>query len=204
MNDFHSGFLSKGPEESADGDHDHHLRHHRRHNIHHHHWLWSSGQVGTVSYAKVQTLRTPDAQPAIAMEGGSRPQPQWGGAGGNPHHREPQGGGGYYGVGGGGGAQQRCTIYMVAPRRAPPPLPPPMVSYPVMYSYTSISNGRHVVFSPPPPPCGTGYLLRFCPVKQDIPLLLHPLPHRRGFCASPPPTVRANPPPMEQDGFPVL
>ena len=47
----------------------------------------------------------------------------------------------------------------------PPPLPPPW--YPVMYSYTSISNGRHGVFSPPPPveqdippavlSCGTGY-----------------------------------------------
>ena len=35
LNDFHSGLLSKGPEESADGDHDHHLRHHHRHNIHH-------------------------------------------------------------------------------------------------------------------------------------------------------------------------
>ena len=84
-----------------------------------------------VSHPKVQTLsnRTPDAQPAIAMEGGaadrnhsgegqggthttgnhrggggSRPQPQWGGAGGNPHHREPQGGGGIpWGGGGRGG-----------------------------------------------------------------------------------------------------
>ena len=63
LNDFHSGLLSKGPEESADGDHDHHLRHHHRHNIPHYHWLWSSGQVGTVSHPKVQTLsnRTPDA-----------------------------------------------------------------------------------------------------------------------------------------------
>ena len=33
--------------------------------------------------------------------GGSRPQPQWGGAGGNPHHREPQGGGGIPWCGGG-------------------------------------------------------------------------------------------------------
>ena len=89
MNGFHSGLLSKGPEESADGDHDHHLRHHHRHNIHHYHWLWSSGQVGTVSHPKVQTLsnRTPDAQPATAMEGGAADRNQWGGAGGNPHHR---------------------------------------------------------------------------------------------------------------------
>ena len=35
---------------------------------------------------------------------GSRPQPQWGGAGGNPHHREPQRGGGIpWGGGGRGG-----------------------------------------------------------------------------------------------------
>ena len=41
LNDFHSGLLSKGPEESADGDHDHHLRHHhRQNNVHHYHWLW--------------------------------------------------------------------------------------------------------------------------------------------------------------------
>ena len=31
LHDFHSGLLSKGPEESADGDHDHHLRHHHLH-----------------------------------------------------------------------------------------------------------------------------------------------------------------------------
>ena len=120
MNDFHSGLLSKGPEESADGDHDHHLRHHR-HNIHHYHWLWSSGQVGTVSHPKVQTLsnRTPAAQPAIAMEGGAADR-NWGGAGGpqgggadGNHSGEGQGGthttgnhrgeGGYHGVGGGRG-----------------------------------------------------------------------------------------------------
>ena len=47
LNDFHSGLLSKGPEESADGDHDHHPRHHHHHHdTHHYHWLWSSGQVG--------------------------------------------------------------------------------------------------------------------------------------------------------------
>ena len=46
LNDFHSGLLSKGPEQSADGDHGHHLRHRRHHNIHDYHWLWSSGQVG--------------------------------------------------------------------------------------------------------------------------------------------------------------
>ena len=124
LNDFHSGLLSKGPEESADGHHDHHLRHHR-HNIHHYHWLWSSGQVGTVSHPKVQTLsnRTPDAQPAIAMEGGAADRNHSGegqgdhrGEGGadRNHSGEGQGGthttgnhrgeGGYHGVGGGGGA----------------------------------------------------------------------------------------------------
>ena len=50
LNDFHSGLLSKEPEESADGDHDHHPRHHHHHHhhhdTHHYHWLWSSGQVG--------------------------------------------------------------------------------------------------------------------------------------------------------------
>ena len=51
-----------------------------------------------------------------------------------------------------------------------------------MYSYTSISNGRHGVFSPRSPL-----------VEQDIPLLLrHPLPPPPRFCAlpaaSPPPT----------------
>ena len=46
-------------------------------------------------------------------------------------------------------------IYGCAPAGPPPPSPP---WYPVMYSYTSMSNGRHGVFSPPPPPpCGTGY-----------------------------------------------
>ena len=118
---FIRGLLSKGPEESADGDHDHHLRHHHRHNIHHYHWLWSSGQVGTVSHPKVQTLSnwTPDAQPAIAMEGGAnRPQPQWGGAGGNPHHREPQGG--YHGVGGQGGPSSAAPyILHPYPRSSP-------------------------------------------------------------------------------------
>ena len=100
LNDFHSGLLSKGPEESADGDHDHHLRHHHRHNIHHYHWLWSSGQVGTVSHPKVQTLsnRTPDAQPAIAMEGGAADR---------NHSGEGQGGthttGNHRGEGGRGG-----------------------------------------------------------------------------------------------------
>ena len=46
LNDFQLGLLSKGPEESADEDHDHHLRHHHPHNIHHCQWLWRSGQVG--------------------------------------------------------------------------------------------------------------------------------------------------------------
>ena len=46
LNDFHSELLSKGPEESADGAHDHHFRHHHYHHIHQYHWLWSSGQVG--------------------------------------------------------------------------------------------------------------------------------------------------------------
>ena len=39
LNDFHLGLLSKGRHESADGDHDYHLRHHR-HNHHHYHRLW--------------------------------------------------------------------------------------------------------------------------------------------------------------------
>ena len=94
-------------------------------NIHHYHWLWSSGQVGTVSHPKVQTLsnRTPDAQPAIAMEGGAADRNHSGegqgdhrGEGGadRNHSGEGQGGthttgnhrgeGGYHGVGGGGGA----------------------------------------------------------------------------------------------------
>ena len=141
LNDFHLGLLSKGPEESADGDHDHHLRHHHRHNIHHYHWLWSSGQVGTVSHPKVQTLsnRTPDAQTAIAMEGGAADRNHSGegqggthttgnhrgeggadrnhsgeGQGGNPHHREPQGGGGIpWGGGGRGGLAALHHIYLL-------------------------------------------------------------------------------------------
>ena len=64
-----------------------------------------------------------------------------------------------------------------------PPLHPFMVS--VMYSCISISNGCHGVFSPPPPPplWNRISLLRFCPVEQDIPLLLrYPLPpHRAGL-----------------------
>ena len=76
LNDFHSGLLSKGPEESADGDHDHHLRHHHRHNIRHYHWLWSSGQVGTHSGE---------------------------GQGGTHTTGNHRGEGGYHGVGGGGG-----------------------------------------------------------------------------------------------------
>ena len=106
LNDFHSGLLSKGPEESADGDHDHHLRHHHRHNIRHYHWLWSSGQVGTVSHPKVQTLsnRTPDAQPAIAMEGGAADRNHSGeGQGGTHTTGNHRGEGGYHGVGGGRG-----------------------------------------------------------------------------------------------------
>ena len=102
MNDFHSGLLSKGPEESADGDHDHHLGHHHRHNFHHYHWLWSSGQVGTVSHPKVQTLsnRTPDAQPPIAMEGGAAGRGR-----GEPTPQGTTGGrGDTMGWGGGGGA----------------------------------------------------------------------------------------------------
>ena len=71
------------------------------------HWLWSSEQVGTVSHPKVQTLsnRTPDGQPAIAMEGGAADRNHSGEGQGNPHHREPQGGrGDTMGWGGGGGA----------------------------------------------------------------------------------------------------
>ena len=53
-----------------------------------------------------------------------------------------------------------------------PPFPLPW--YPVMYSCTSISNGRHGVFSPPPhpPPLWNRISLCFCGI---------PFPHRRGF-----------------------
>ena len=116
MNDFHSGLLSKGPEESADGDHDHHLRHHHRHNIRHYHWLWSSGQVGTVSHPKVQTLsnRTPDAQPAIAMEGGAADRNHSGeGQGGTHTTGNHRGEGGYHGVGGGGGRGGLAALHHI-------------------------------------------------------------------------------------------
>ena len=98
-----------------DGDHDHHLRHHHRHNIHHYHWLWSSGQVGTVSHPKVQTLsnRTPDAQPAIAMEGGAADRNHSGeGQGGTHTTGNHRGEGGYHGVGGEGGLAALHHIYM--------------------------------------------------------------------------------------------
>ena len=56
-----------------------------------------------------------------------------------------------------------------------------------------------MVCSPRPPPLWNRIsLLRFCPVEQDIPLLLrYPLPPPPRFCAllpaaSPPPTVRAS------------
>ena len=79
-------------------------------------------------------------------------------------------------------------IYMVAPRR---PTPRPQW-YPVMYSCTSISNGRHGVFSPPP--CGTGY-----PSASVFVLcfLRHPLPPPLRFCGFP--TVRAG----QEEGEPT-
>ena len=46
LNDFHSRLLSKGPEESADGDHDHHLRHHHHQNIHHYHCFGAQSRSG--------------------------------------------------------------------------------------------------------------------------------------------------------------
>ena len=98
----------------------------------------------------------------------------------------------------------------------PSPLPPPW--YPVMYSCTSISNGRHGVFSPPPP------------VEQDIPpavLWFCNCACRPGRNENPPPPplwnrmvfpfaihthtpclcecmtiLSPNPSPVEQDGFP--
>ena len=100
--------------------------------------------------------------------------------------------------------------------------PPPR--YPVMYSYTSISNGRHGVFSPPPPPplCGIPFPTAavLCSASCGI-----PSPHPCGFVVfqlcvrareegDPPPlwnrmvfpfaihTHTTNPPPVEQDGFP--
>ena len=95
-------------------------------------------------------------------------------------------------------------IYGYAPAGPPPPW------YPVMYSYTSISNGRRGAFSPPPVappsvlPCGTGY--------PSASAASPPPPPR--FCASPPcrPGRKENPrrrtrppppPPVEQDGFPL-
>ena len=81
-----------------------------------------------------------------------------------------------------------------APAGPPPSPPPPPPWYPVMYSYTSISNGRHGVFSPPPPR-GTGYPL----------LPLPPTPAVLWFsnCAcGPGRKENPPPPPVEQDGFP--
>ena len=65
LNDCHSGLLSKGPGESADGDH--HLRHHHHHNFITIIGFGAQGRAefsGTVSHPKVQTLsnRTPNQQ----------------------------------------------------------------------------------------------------------------------------------------------
>ena len=77
---------------------------------------------------------------------------------------------------------------MVAPGGLPPTSPP---RYPVMYSYTSISNGRHGVFSPPP--LWNRISLCFCGI---------PFPHRRGFvlCFLRHPL----PPPLRFCGFPTV
>ena len=100
--DCHSGLLSKGPGESADGDH--HLRHHHHHNFITIIGFGAQGRAefsGTVSHPKVQTLsnRTPNQQ---WPWNGVQPTATTGGAaGGNPHHGEPQGARvGYHGVGG--------------------------------------------------------------------------------------------------------
>ena len=93
---------------------DHHLRHHHRHK-HHYHWLWSSGQVGTVSHPKVQTLsnRTPDAQPAIAMERGAADRNHSGeGQGGTHTTGNHRGRGDTMGGGGGLAARHHIYIYM--------------------------------------------------------------------------------------------
>ena len=99
-------------------------------------------------------------------------------------------------------------IDMVAPRRVPPPW------YPVMYSYTSISNGRHSVFSPPlpPTPCGTGYPSASAASPSPTAAVLcsaflrHALPPPLRFCGFPTVRVghagRKENPPVEQDGFP--
>ena len=102
------------------------IRHHHRHNIHHYHWLWSSGQVGTVSHPKVQTLsnRTPDAQPAIAMEGGAADR-NHSGRHITGNHRAQGGGGIPWGGGGKGGLAALHHIGSGVWHSQPPP--PPMV-----------------------------------------------------------------------------
>ena len=98
LNDFQSGLLSKGPEESADLDHDQRLRHHHHHNIHHYHWLWSSGQVGVQWNCIIRSKRLATRRPTSNSHGRgrSRPQPRGG-----------RGRGGYHGRGRG----VRCTIH---------------------------------------------------------------------------------------------
>ena len=96
MNGFHSGLLSKGPEESADG-------------------IMTTISVIIIAIIFITIIgfgaqgslsnRTPDAQPAIAMEGGAADRNHIGEGQGGTHttgnHRVE---GGYHGVGGGGGA----------------------------------------------------------------------------------------------------
>ena len=68
LNEFHSGLLSKRPEESADGE-------------------MTTIFVIIITITFITIIGFGAQGRSIAMEGG-------GGAGGNPHHREPQGGGG--------------------------------------------------------------------------------------------------------------
>ena len=77
-------------------------------------------------------------------------------------------------------------IYIYIHGCAPAAPPPPR--YPVMYSYASISNGRHGVFSPPPL-WNRISLLRFCPVENRISLCFCGIPSSNGChgAFSPPP-----------------
>ena len=85
----------------------------------------------TVSHPKVQTLsnRTPDAQPAIAMEGGAADRNHSGeGQGGTHTTGNHRGEGGYHGVGGEGGLAALHHIYI----------------YIYMYIYLCVCNYRKI------------------------------------------------------------
>ena len=80
---------------------------------------------------KVQTLsnRTPDAQPAIGMEGGAADRNHSGEGQGGTHITGNHRGEGGIPWGGGGGGPSSAAPYMwsPAPRPPPPPPPPPLV-----------------------------------------------------------------------------